>query len=66
MRIQNMFSITILNENRYSPIFQDYFKITGISKQDTDIVKTAMDYSADKLKNAQQKMTLHHFKIDWQ
>jgi len=58
--------ITILNENRYSPIFQDYFKITGISKQDTDIVKTAMDYSADKLKNAQQKMTLHHFKIDWQ
>lgn len=30
------------------------------------IRKTAMDYSADKLKNAQQEMTLHHFKIDWQ
>lgn len=58
--------VTILNENRYSPIFQDYFKTTGISKQDIDMIKTAMDYSADKLKNAQQEMTLHHFKIDWQ
>lgn len=46
----------ILDDNRYTAIFKDYFKTVGVGQQDISRVKAAMDKAAEDLKRARGKL----------
>lgn len=55
----------ILDDNRYTQIFWDYFNATSVGEQDLERVKAAMNSALENLKSAQREMGSSNYKIDW-
>lgn len=54
----------ILDDNRYTAVFRDYFTETGMGTQDAGRVKAAMDQAAEELEMAGDAMNEYHYKMD--
>lgn len=55
----------ILDDNRYTEIFRDYFDTVGITRQDPASVKAAMESAGEALKDSQDVMRTYHYQVDF-
>ncbi len=53
----------ILNDDKYTDIFIEYFKATGSARDDLGEAEASMDMAYTALKSAQDEMTANHYTI---